>query len=817
MRVLISGIGRSATTLLYQQVAKCMLFKFNNIRFAYEPYLWSLDQPQVQGAPFGVEMLSHRGIQVHKTTPLILNDSHAGHDKFAEELFGADLQLGESSKPDAYLTKFIRGAGRLESYIKRFPDLRIIACMRNPLETINSSMGFFSFLGDEYHESDREKLIRELAERNVPYLKPEHQRRTLTLIEGSVLWWRALTEETLRLADQYPRNICLFLHERYKNDPDAEIDSLVNFIPMLDPEIFEFGAGLRAGPSIKKNHLLVSDIDLIFPHLQFYGSEVLARVFSNEKIVMLQDELLRNTAGQPYTQPIAGDELGGSTSIQLRGRLLSGKQNPYRYSEPDPDDNSRLTLESTIREVCFENSLCVKQERKYSPDVTLANRQKTFGCVITCYNNQNTIVDSIVSALNQTRPFDQIVVVNDGSTDESQKIVESFCSRYPTVKILNLQHNVGVSAARHMGFLELKTDFITQLDGDDCFWPSKNLRESEIVLRQDDTVAFSDILIQNENKRFIQSTLSYDNDSRTVTRQLLQRQSGVPRDLTFARDLYFAAGGYDFRLSLYEDLDFKFRLAAFKDLKWRRSNAICGTIYNRTSPAASRDEGIRLPRALTEHFFRYVDKLKLAGIEAAEAYTELTFHHDEDWITSLSERLSTTSKDDLQCMKNTMLSRQMTTLADDVYVEAIRELCRAPSFNVIRTPWQLRYGVSNGEGPYTGFGPGVVHWQTARNCGFVINSRTVANGVRGLVYVPHLPDQKLNVIVEQQGNVVQQSFLLDGSKKDHDGNHLLHEVEIPIRLAPGDAKVSCIASSYVQQDDRERALYCLFAGWQLFC
>lgn len=799
--------------MLYQQLAKCFLMKYQNIRFRYEPYLWSITEPSVRHLPFSMEQLSSHGTYVHKSTPLLLRERHSIHDEFTEMLFGEEIQDGEASCPEAFLTKTIRGAGRLESYLKRFPDLKVVACLRNPIDTINSCMGLFSFLGNEFHSPDEEKLVSELKALGRSYISKNDPENPNTLLENAILWWRSLTQETLRVAKKYPENVHLFVHERYRYEPEAELDSLTEFLPLVDQEIFQIGSTIVAGPKTKNNYLLASDVGQIFPHLKFYLEQAVNGSVPKDRALEIQNSLLDKVANTNYTSPIIGENNGTANPVTSRGRIPS--KLPFQQYKPAGQDSvDRIPLADLVAQHCAKVRLSPTLEKRFCPTDSITADSKTFGCIITCHNNFNTILDSIVSALDQTRPFDQIVVVNDASTDGSTELLEAFANKFHSLQVLNLDYNVGVSAARHLGILQLQTDFITQLDGDDCFWPTKNYHEAEIVLQDENAIAFSDILIvTNENHKSI-STSPYECDSLSATAKLLLRDDGVPRDMTFARKLYFAADGYDFRLALYEDLDFKIRLAQLEETNWRRSEAACGTIYNRKKPIGSRNEGIRLQRAITEHYFRYVDEVGLVGREAAEAFRDLHRNNLGDWGENLFERLFDSSIDDIRQMKKTILSRQLKGLSDKEYVEMISLLCLSPSFNAFPTPWKRRHGVAANESPHAGYDSKRLHWQTEKNCGFILSPKTNASGVRGLLYLPHLAEQKLNVVVEQKGKVVQRSFVLEGRQTDAVGNHCVQEVEIPINLTPGEAKISCFADSSVESD---RTLYCLFADWQLYC
>lgn len=98
-----------------------------------------------------------------------------------------------------------------------------------------------------------------------------------------------------------------------------------------------------------------------------------------------------------------------------------------------------------------------------------------FSVIIPLYNKELSVKSTIESVLNQTFMDFEILVVNDGSTDNSVKIVESFSD--PRIRLIH-QENQGVSAARNLGIRKAKYEWNAFLDADD-FWESNHL---EVIL-----------------------------------------------------------------------------------------------------------------------------------------------------------------------------------------------------------------------------------------------------------------------------------------------------------------------------------------------
>lgn len=95
------------------------------------------------------------------------------------------------------------------------------------------------------------------------------------------------------------------------------------------------------------------------------------------------------------------------------------------------------------------------------------NRRVLVSVVIPCYNKANFLGDAIESVLCQTYPNFEVIVVDDGSSDESSAIA----ARYSSIHYYS-QRNQGPSVARNSGLRASKGDYVVFLDADDRLLPS---------------------------------------------------------------------------------------------------------------------------------------------------------------------------------------------------------------------------------------------------------------------------------------------------------------------------------------------------------
>lgn len=104
--------------------------------------------------------------------------------------------------------------------------------------------------------------------------------------------------------------------------------------------------------------------------------------------------------------------------------------------------------------------------------------------VIPAYNAEKYIGRAIDSILRQTHPVDEILVVDDGSTDNTADVVRSYGDK---VKLLS-QENGGVSAARNAGIQAAAGDWIAFLDADDEWLPEKTALQVKLLNKNSNLV-----------------------------------------------------------------------------------------------------------------------------------------------------------------------------------------------------------------------------------------------------------------------------------------------------------------------------------------
>lgn len=197
----------------------------------------------------------------------------------------------------------------------------------------------------------------------------------------------------------------------------------------------------------------------------------------------------------------------------------------------------------------------VKEElSKNNLDVLNKDSQKitaTISVVIPCYNSEKYITETVTSVLNQTYQDFEIIIVNDGSIDNSQSVVEQLIKNYPNhqINLINQVNSGQPAIARNRGISQAKGKYVLPLDADDVITPIM-LEECLNLLEADQSSAIaytdrqdfgaSDELILAGNYDF--SRLRYANH--------------ISYCALFRKDIWEKVGGYRTNVRGCEDWDF---------------------------------------------------------------------------------------------------------------------------------------------------------------------------------------------------------------------------------------------------------------------
>ncbi|CAN7684320.1 glycosyltransferase [Rhizobium rhizogenes] len=174
-----------------------------------------------------------------------------------------------------------------------------------------------------------------------------------------------------------------------------------------------------------------------------------------------------------------------------------------------------------------------------------ADQSVKVSVIMPAYNRKSTIGRSIQSVLDQTYTNFELIVVDDGSTDNTVAVIQSFTDT--RIKLTNGQH-AGVSAARNLGLARATGSIIAYLDSDNVWLPSYLGTMVGYIAKTGADVAYSQIEIVNDADRQIRGQ-PFDRE------QCLKGNFVDLNVYCHHRDLYDRYGGFDESLRRMVDWD----------------------------------------------------------------------------------------------------------------------------------------------------------------------------------------------------------------------------------------------------------------------
>lgn len=178
--------------------------------------------------------------------------------------------------------------------------------------------------------------------------------------------------------------------------------------------------------------------------------------------------------------------------------------------------------------------------------------------IIPTYNRASVLPRAIDSVLEQSSPPGEIIVVDDGSTDDTKAIIEH---NYPQVKYIH-QENKGVSTARNVGIEAARYEWIALLDSDDEWLPEKLEKQMEALGKEPDFLICHTDEIWIRNGKRINQMKKHTKRGGHIFPYCLPLCVISPSSVMLHRRIFEEIGPFDPSLPVCEDYDLWLRICA---------------------------------------------------------------------------------------------------------------------------------------------------------------------------------------------------------------------------------------------------------------
>ncbi len=162
---------------------------------------------------------------------------------------------------------------------------------------------------------------------------------------------------------------------------------------------------------------------------------------------------------------------------------------------------------------------------------------KFFSVVICTFNRARLLPRALDSLLAQSEPDWEAVVIDDGSTDNTEEVIRRYTSISPSIRFFQRTCNRGVGAARNIGATLSKGRFVTFLDSDDEY-AVDHLAKRKSILNSDPTIRFLHGGLKIHGNPYVA-------DKDDTSKQIHLEKCAVGGTFFIRRDVFTEIGGFD--------------------------------------------------------------------------------------------------------------------------------------------------------------------------------------------------------------------------------------------------------------------------------
>jgi glycosyltransferase involved in cell wall biosynthesis len=249
------------------------------------------------------------------------------------------------------------------------------------------------------------------------------------------------------------------------------------------------------------------------------------------------------------------------------------------------------------------------------------------------YNSAATVEAAITSVLKQTRPDFELIVSDDGSTDDTVARVERFVQRDERISLLTQRHR-GASAARNAAIARAKGEYVSLLDSDDLWLPHYlEAMARTLAANPPAGVAHTDAwVLYNDIKKVARRSLMQAWEPPIVPREpleflraMLESANFLYYSVTMRRPVLLEVGGFDERLQSSVDYELWLRIASHGHVFVRHPGNLA--VYRRRSAGQITSNPATQARSMPE-----VYRMVAEEYDVPDDVRELARRLREEWV-----------------------------------------------------------------------------------------------------------------------------------------------------------------------------------------
>ncbi len=301
---------------------------------------------------------------------------------------------------------------------------------------------------------------------------------------------------------------------------------------------------------------------------------------------------------------------------------------PFRY-----DNDCRCDLHPRWNrsgdKICFDS---VHEGRRalYVIDISKLTREEapapdmSVSVVIPTHNRADLLPRAVRSALSQTYPVKEVIVVSDGSEDDTDKVMEELCAEDPRVQYVSYHPNKGGNYARNMGIKKSQGDVVAFLDDDDEWHEDKIYRQLSLMSSDENIgivcTAINNIHVSENVSNVFIPPAPYDCEKEI----LLKNCIGSTTTAMVRRKVFEQVGMFDEKLPALQDYDMWVRIC--QKYKVGVVDVPCVDYYNYENSSqisGNTKKYIEAERAITTKYDKLIENLSRSEKAKRKSYFDI--------------------------------------------------------------------------------------------------------------------------------------------------------------------------------------------------
>ncbi len=187
-------------------------------------------------------------------------------------------------------------------------------------------------------------------------------------------------------------------------------------------------------------------------------------------------------------------------------------------------------------------------------------RFASISVIIPAYNCASFLPETLESVFSQTHPVLEVIVVDDGSTDETSSVVQAYLGRIRYIR----QENKGLPGARNTGIVAAKGDYLALLDADDTWVSTKLAQQMPRFADPEVGIVYSDFAVRYSDGRYQESYLVNRPLAAegAILDRYIQSRFLFPSTMVFRKECFEQIGLFDEEMLACEDIELFARMCA---------------------------------------------------------------------------------------------------------------------------------------------------------------------------------------------------------------------------------------------------------------